>query len=137
MDVFFWLVVVACVVGYLFSGGKKQRKRPGYRFEKSRSQPGGNGYRPDTVAVKEDNTAERQLATVRSSEFRKRTLMNKSEYAVYCQLEALLSMTFPAFRVFVQVSLGEILGSDNKAAYLVINSKRADFVIIDRFGHLL
>ena len=38
------------------------------------------------------------------------------------------------YRVFSQVSLGEILGSDDKQAYLAINSKRADFVIIDWSG---
>jgi len=40
--------------------------------------------------VKEENTAERQLATFRCNEFRKRPLMNKREFSVYCRLATLL-----------------------------------------------
>lgn len=36
--------------------------------------------------------------------------------------------------VFAQVSFGEIIGSKDKAAYGCINSKRADFVIVTRYG---
>lgn len=61
--------------------------------------------------------------------------MNKSVFSVYCQLEALISRSHQTLRVFAQVSLAEILGSNSKPAYWAINSKRADFVIIDRFGH--
>lgn len=33
-----------------------------------------------------------------------------------------------------QVSLGEILGSDNKDAYFAINAKRVDFLLVDPDG---
>jgi len=60
--------------------------------------------------------------------------MNKSEYAVFCRLEKLLSASHRGYRIFSQVSLGENLDSDDKQAYLAINSMRADLVIIDWSG---
>jgi len=135
MDVLFWLFVAFGVGAFLFSGGKNKRKRGRYKGT-------GEGWKNKQVreqqpseVIREENTAEKQLTTVKNNEFRKRPLMNKSEYAVFCKLEALLSKSHQSYRVFAQVSLGEILGSDNKLAYWAINSKRADFVIIDRTGH--
>lgn len=135
MDIIFWVLIAAGAVAYLMSGGKQKRKQGRYKNK------GGNfreqnrkSHAPAPEIIKEDNTAERQLATVKGSQFRKRQLMNKSEYAVFCRLETLLSKSHSSYRVFAQVSLGEILGSDSKPAYWAINSKRADFVIIDRTG---
>lgn len=75
-----------------------------------------------------------QLDIVAKSDFHKRKLMNKQEYALFKQLEKTLKAGRPDLMVFPQVSFGEIIGSDNKVAYLCINSKRADFVIISCYG---
>lgn len=133
MDMFFWFMIAIAVVAYLISNGKRKRKQKPYRRAPTKEQE----YRdlsPIPEYRREETTAECQLKTVRSSEFRKRPLMNKSEYRVFCNLEKLLSVSHRGCRVFAQVSLGEILGSDDKEAYLAINSKRADFVIIDWSG---
>lgn len=133
MDLFSWLLIAIAVVIFLTVRGKQKRKKGLYR-PSSTQKPEWRDHRPTTEYTREETTAERQLNAVRSSEFRKRPLMNKSEYGVFCRLEKLLSTSHRGYRVFSQVSLGEILGSDDKQAYLAINSKRADFVIIDWSG---
>ncbi len=135
MDTFFWILIVAAVVAYLMSGGKRKRKQGRYRRNTDYQVSGRRSRDQAPEAVREEKTAERQLTTVRNNAYHKRSLMNKSEYAVFCKLEALLSKSHHNYRVFAQVSLGEILGSDDKQAYWAINNKRADFVIINRAGY--
>ena len=134
MDTFNWLLIAIAVVIFLAVRGKQKRKKGQYRPAPTQ-KPEWRDQRQAPEYKREETTAERQLNAVRSSEFRKRPLMNKSEYSVFCKLEKLLSASHRGYRVFSQVSLGEILGSDDKQAYLAINSKRADFVIIDWSGH--
>lgn len=69
--------------------------------------------------------------------FQKKRLMNGEEYGLFKQLERLVNRNTDGLRLFTQVSLGEILQSDDHAAFLSINSKRCDFLIIDRFGEAL
>lgn len=133
MDTFNWLLIAIAVVIFLAVRGKQKRKKGHYRPSPTQ-KPEWRGHRPTPEYTREETTAERQLNAVRSSDFRTRPLMNKSEYRVFCKLEKLLTASHRGYRVFSQVSLGEILGSDDKQAYLAINSKRADFVIIDWSG---
>lgn len=133
MDLFSWFLIAIVVVIFLAARGKQKRKKGHYRPLPTQ-KPEWRDHRPTPEYTREETTAERQLNAVRSSDFRKRPLMNKSEYGVFCRLEKLLSASHRGYRVFSQVSLGEILGSDDKQAYLAINSKRADFVIIDWSG---
>ena len=79
-------------------------------------------------------TSDRQLDLVAKNEFKKRKLMNKEEYVLYKSLEKSLKASRADLLLFPQVSLGEIISSENKSAYFCINSKRADFVSISRFG---
>jgi len=134
MDMFFWFLIAIAVVVYLISGGKRKRKGNVYRRKTDYQPQKRESYDRAPEVVREQSVAERQLVTVRSNEFYKRPLMNKSEYGVFCRLEKLLSASHRGYRVFSQVSLGEILGSNDQQAYLAINSKRADFVIIDWSG---
>lgn len=133
MDTFNWLLIAIAVVIFLAVRGKQKRKKGHYRPSPTQ-QPEWRGHRPTPEYTREETRAERQLNAVRSSDFCTRPLMNKSEYRVFCKLEKLLTASHRGYRVFSQVSLGEILGSDDKQAYLAINSKRADFVIIDWSG---
>ncbi len=76
-----------------------------------------------------------QLAIVKQSEFFKRRIMNGEEYRLYQHLEQWMNERQCPHRLFVQVSLGEILGSEDNASYACINSKRCDFVIVDASGY--
>lgn len=80
------------------------------------------------------NLSSDQLRIVSQHEFYKRKLMSKEEFFLFKKLESILENKHPGFRVFPQVALGEVMGAKNDATYRCINSKRADFIIISRFG---
>jgi hypothetical protein len=75
-------------------------------------------------------------------DFEPQRLLNKSEYKILLVLEAATREIDAGLRVMAQTSMGEIIrpkkGSapddDCNLAYRSINSKRIDFVVINRFG---
>ena len=69
------------------------------------------------------------------SKYKRKALMNKSEYQLFLRLEKLLSKGYQEFRLFTQVSMGEFLESIDKEAHFAINSKRVDFLIVDKNGY--
>ncbi len=83
-----------------------------------------------------------QLTFVSRVAFERQPLLNKSEFQVLFLLEAVVRELKAGHRVMAQTSLGEILrpkrqrlGPDEAdLAYRSINSKRSDFVIVDRDG---
>ena len=72
-----------------------------------------------------------QLRVVMAAEFASRPLLNASEARVFTELDQMVSRCNPGWRVMAQVSLGEILSSQNAEAFSCINSKRVDMLIID------
>ena len=84
----------------------------------------------------------RQMEVISRVAFEPQPLLNKSEYQVLILLEAVVRDLSAGFRVMAQTSLGEILKptkgpwntADADLAYRAINSKRADFVVVDRRG---
>ena len=75
-------------------------------------------------------------------DFEPRRLLNKSEYGILQILERFTREIGGGYRVMAQTSLGEIIapstasGSEEARdlAFRSINSKRLDFLVIDRFG---
>jgi hypothetical protein len=86
--------------------------------------------------------ATQQLSFVSRVSFERQPLLNKAEFQVLLILEAVVRDMKAGHRVMAQTSLGEILRpkspsygqTDSDLAYRSINSKRADFVIVDRRG---
>jgi Protein of unknown function (DUF2726) len=78
-----------------------------------------------------------QIQRILYASFDKKPLMNKEEYKLFIQLERLIGTNTNGMRLFSQVPLGEILRSNDSDAFFCINSKRCDFIIIDRFGKAL
>lgn len=76
-------------------------------------------------------TAADQLRTVMRASFRPRPLLNKPERRLLTVLDKALEEESPGWRAMGQVSLGEILWSDDKAAFWAINAKRVDILIVD------
>lgn len=66
--------------------------------------------------------------------YRSRSLMNRDEYRIYQTAERAVRKIGAGHLVFAQVSLGEILASEDTGAFRAINSKRVDILVIDRFG---
>ena len=65
------------------------------------------------------------------AEFRAQRLLNKSEARLFKALDKMVIEMRPGWQVMAQVSLGEILRCEEKDAYLCINSKRVDLLIVD------
>ncbi|OOF79224.1 hypothetical protein BKG96_02660 [Rodentibacter caecimuris] len=77
------------------------------------------------------------LALISEAIFTKKPLMNKSEYQLFLKITQRLSSieNRQYFRLFSQVSMGEILATKDNRHFALINSKRIDFLIIDRKGY--
>ncbi|MFZ7343440.1 DUF2726 domain-containing protein [Avibacterium volantium] len=89
-----------------------------------------------TKRYKADFTSHSALALIEKADFKKKCLMNKCEYSLFRRLESLLEKHHQGqyFRLFSQVSMGEFICSNDNNAFAKINSKRVDFLIINRKG---
>jgi len=66
------------------------------------------------------------------AEFKPRRLLNKSETRLFRAMDKLVTeLAPPGWQVMAEVSLGEIISSNDQDAYLCINSKRVDLLIVD------
>jgi hypothetical protein len=72
-----------------------------------------------------------QLRIVMGAAFTLQPLLNKSEARVLRELERCVDSCNPTWQVMAQVSLGEVLRSNDTAAFASINSKRVDLLLID------
>lgn len=72
-----------------------------------------------------------QLRIVLGAQFRARPLLNKPEQRLLAHLDRTLAREAPDWRAMAQVSLGEILASEDRDAFMAINSKRVDFLVVD------
>lgn len=75
-----------------------------------------------------------ELDIVKLGGFTARRLMNKTEYRVFRILETVTKQNAFNHRVMAQVSLGEVLASDDDEAFWCVNSKRVDMLVIDTYG---
>lgn len=75
-----------------------------------------------------------RLDILSKAEFNPCPLMNKSEHLLFSKLSKLLASkdNQQNFRLFAQVSMGEFIRSNNINAFNLINSKRVDFLIVDK-----
>lgn len=72
-----------------------------------------------------------QLRTVMGAQFSIQPLLNRSEANLFWKLDKMVQGRNPAWQVMAQVSLGEILRSQDAEAYRCINSKRVDLLLVD------
>jgi hypothetical protein len=73
-----------------------------------------------------------QLRTVMKADFKAQPLLNKSEARLFKAMDKMvIELAPPGWQVMAQVSLGEILRCEDKAAYACINAKRVDLLIVD------
>lgn len=124
------VLFVGAVIGMAIEQAVARQRRAAWRRR--------NGGRWKAFPPKHDAVPGRapdaadQLRTVMRAEFRAQRLLNKSEARLFKALDKLvIELAPPGWQVMAQVSLGEILRSDDKAAYGCINSKRVDLLIVD------
>lgn len=72
-----------------------------------------------------------QLVAVLDAQFTARRLLNQSEARVFFQVVRIVRAMNPEWFVMAQVSLGEILRSENPAAFAAVNCKRVDILLLD------
>lgn len=72
-----------------------------------------------------------QLRDVMRADFSARALLNKPERRLLGVIDAILAEDSPGWRAMGQVALGEILASADKDAFMAINAKRVDLLLID------
>jgi hypothetical protein len=133
-------IAVFAVLSYaIFDRRPTQRDYPRRRWQK-RSYYGARYYRnggdlhpvrTETLPMVDPTV---QLNHVMSANFRKRRILNKTEARVFFAVEKALEQTDTGWRVMAQVNLGEILESDDKHAFMAINSKRVDVLVIGTNG---
>lgn len=93
-----------------------------------RGRNAANGKAP---LVRGADLAADQLKVVMKARFKPRVLLNRSEAQVFKALDGAVGARNPGWQVMAQVSLGEFLASEDKDAYLAVNSKRVDFALMD------
>jgi len=130
------LVIAGGIGGMLIERLSAHRRREAW---KERNQKGwkprsGKGLslvpRPASAETKPADAAD-QLRIVMSAEFVPQPLLNKSEARVFKELDQYVIASNPGWQVMAQVSLGEILSSENSEAFSCINSKRVDLLLVD------
>lgn len=109
-----------------FGRKKRGRWRRSSDWRRDRGKVVPFGPRHDAVPDAAD-----QLRTVMQADFKPQPLLNKSETRLFHALEQMVAEMAPGWRVMAQVSLGEVLCSQDQAAYSCINSKRVDILIVD------
>ena len=112
----------------------KQRRAAWKRRNSGKREWGGKvmPYQPkhDALPGKVPDAAD-QLRTVMNAQFTAQPLLNKSEARLFKAIDKQVLDARPDWQVMAQVSLGEILRCEDKAAYGCINAKRVDLLIVD------
>ena len=100
------------------------------RWENRRKWQRRKGLRLTIVPERIPDAAD-QLRIVMGAKFKPQRLLNKSEARLFKAIDKWVIELRPGWQVMAQVSLGEILRTEDKAAYACINSKRVDLLIVD------
>ena len=139
-----WWWVIPVVLGLLIlkqvAAKPRRRRRWGSRWEFS-GRPGSWPTEPMPDASRLGDP-KAQMEFISRVDFEPRRLLNKPEYGILQILERLTREIGGGHRVMAQTSLGEIIAPSNTSAsegardlaFRSINSKRLDFLVIDRSG---
>ena len=107
-----------------------QNRREWRRRRERRGQVVPFQPKQDAIPPKVPDAAD-QLRTVMKANFKAQPLLNRSEARLFKAIDKWVIELRPGWQVMAQVSLGEILRCEDKAAYACINSKRVDLLIVD------
>lgn len=126
------LCLFGSAVILLFSGCNSSNQTKNYSNNYNSNSPRVNPA-PASQPFNPQEFYENQLRIIRREKFKKTKLVNKSEMELLEALEKALAGK--GYRIMVQASYGAFLGHEDKDVYFQINSKRADFVIMNRYGY--
>ncbi|WP_144095277.1 DUF2726 domain-containing protein [Croceicoccus sediminis] len=115
-----------------FNGIEREKRRAYWRGRKSGNKTKSSWTAKTKAApASTTETAAEQLKSVMSAQFKARSLLNKPERRLLGVIDQALAEHSPGWRAMGQVSLGEILWSEDKDAFWAINAKRIDLLIVD------
>ncbi len=129
--------VIGIIVERFVDRQKKAERRAYWAGRKAGGKGSARGqanHKAASIALASDKTgtdAADQLRTVMAASFKARPLLNKPERRLLAHLDRILAEDAPGWRAMGQVSLGEILWSDDKDAFWAVNAKRVDLLIVD------
>ena len=134
------VLFVGALAGALAESFVSDRRRKAWKAKNSwrweKMGRGGKGaagpWSPklDAVPPKLPDAAD-QLRIVMGAAFSVQPLLNRAEARLFWELDRMVQARNAAWQVMAQVSLGEILRCKDKEAYLSINSKRVDLLLVD------
>jgi hypothetical protein len=134
------VLFVGGIAGMLVEGFVTKRRREMWKAKNKRRwnkkedcgnlAVGSRTPKADPVGARSPDAAD-QLRIVMAADFSIQPLLNKSEARLFVELDKMVQMRNSGWQVMAQVSLGEILRSKDKDAYLSINSKRVDLLLVD------
>ena len=120
--------LIGLFAGVQFEKSSARERRARWRRKNPRGEALALHPRHDPVPAVD---AADQLRTVMRADFKAQRLLNKSETRLFKAIDKWVIEARPGWQVMAQVSLGEILKCEDKAAYACINSKRVDLLIVD------
>jgi len=123
--------VIGIALESTFNRIDREKRRAYWRGRNS-----AKGSRPKLVPSKgreapATDVAAEQLKAVMTAQFKARALLNKPERRLLACIDRALAEYAPGWRAMGQVSLGEVLWSQDKDAFWAINAKRVDLLIVD------
>jgi len=135
----FVTLMIGGIIGIIverFVDRQKKAERRAYWAGRKAAGKGARGEAQQLASIalaanKAGTDAADQLRTVMAASFKARPLLNKPERRLLAHLDRILAEDTPGWRAMGQVSLGEILWSDDKDAFWAVNAKRVDLLIID------
>ena len=140
-----WWWLLALVLAVAISQQIASKRGP-RRYQSSHKDHPGSTERRQAKAARSDASRlgdpKAQMEFISKVDFEPRRLLNKSEYGILRVLEKVTREIGGGHRVMAQTSLGEIIAPRNASgseesrdlAFRSINSKRLDFLVIDRTG---
>jgi hypothetical protein len=137
----FSALALAMIAGAMFERLRAEQGRRRWRNRNQSQWNSGRGATGSVAALKHApvpaptrvTDAADQLRIVMAADFASQPLLNRGEARVFRELDLMVLAVNPSWQVMAQVSLGEVLSTNDKQAYGCINSKRVDLLLVD--GH--
>lgn len=126
---FFAVLALGVVLAIGFSRGGKGGRRPSYH--RRHAGPRLVYHQPPHRVPGRMPDAADQLRAVENAAYGRKALLRFEEGKVFAAAEAAVREAGVSWRVFAQVSLGEVLRCDDLDGFNAINAKRVDLLITD------
>jgi len=131
LAVLFVGAIIGMAVDRVSDRSTKKKRAAFWRGANSAKRPVGKAVNPTQHKPETADFAADQLKAVMQANFSSSPVLNQPERRLLSCIDKALIELSPGWRAMAQVSLGEVLRSESKDAFLAINSKRVDLLIVD------